>query len=188
MSPRSRAGSRPRCCPARSPLVTVMIRRFAGCPRRSGWSALVGPWLASSRECCGPGRGCRWPLISAREPSRGLRSSWTGSPHTGDVVGIGRAVADAADLKLMEMAIRPAHDGLDIAMDPGQGDVAGHLNATSDMGFDTQQSDGEFVDRRPCRHADSMSGCTVKWPWNAGGGFVDVRVCVGGLDICCLRL
>jgi hypothetical protein len=71
-----------------------------------------------------------------------------------DIVGIGRAVADAADLKLMEMAVRPAHGCLDIAMDPGQGDAAGHLNATPDKGFDTQQGDGELVDRRPWRHAD----------------------------------
>jgi hypothetical protein len=39
-------------------------------------------------------------------------------------------------------------------MDPGQGDAAGHLNATPDKGFDTQQGDGELVDRRPWRHAD----------------------------------
>src|ERR1019366_951267 len=54
----------------------------------------------------------------------------------------------------MEMAVRPAHGCLDIAMDPGKGDAAGHLNAASDKGFDTQQGDRELVDRRPWRHAD----------------------------------
>jgi hypothetical protein len=71
-----------------------------------------------------------------------------------DIVGIGRTVADAADLKLMEVAVRPAHGCLDIAMDPGQGDAAGHLNPTPDKGFDTQQGDRELVDRRSWRHAD----------------------------------
>src|SRR5664279_4191465 len=71
----------------------------------------------------------------------------------------------------MEMAVRPAHDGLDIAMEPGQGDAAGHLNATPDKGFNTQQGDRELVDRRPRRHAGKYD--SVTWPgeycWHVRG-------------------
>ena len=45
-----------------------------------------------------------------------------------------------------------------LAMDPGQGGLAGHLNATPDGRFNTQQGDGELVNRRPWRHAGKLLG------------------------------
>lgn len=43
-------------------------------------------------------------------------------------------------------------------MDPGQGDAAGHVNATPNKGFDTHQVDGELVDCGPWRHAGQYAG------------------------------
>ena len=64
-------------------------------------------------------------------------------------------------------------------MNPGQGGAAGHMNATPDRGVNTQQGDGELVDRRPRRHADKYvvlfrhiaMGILLENPWT----FVDVR-------------
>ena len=68
-------------------------------------------------------------------------------------------------------------------MEPGQGGAAGYLNATPDRGLNTQQGDGELVDRRPWRHADKYvvllrdmaMGTLVERPWTSAW----VRVAIG---------
>ena len=94
-----------------------------------------------------------------------------------EVVGIGRAVAEVADLKLMEVAVRPAHDGLDVAMDPGQSDAAGHLDATPDRGSTPNKL---MVSSWPVDRGDMWaSSAPEHGHGNTAGAFVDVRVCVG---------
>ena len=61
-------------------------------------------------------------------------------------IGMGRTPADVAGAELEEMAVGPAHGGLDDQVKPIEPDVERHIDAAQDRGLDVVERDLELGD------------------------------------------